>query len=322
MAKRAGVAPSTVSHVINGTKYVSDEIKERVQNAIRELDYEPNMLARLFKLRSTKQIYVLAGWLENFQDTYRGMYEVAFDAGYRLSVVFANDNRVDYYGECFQHRAEGIINLSRFFCSPREYERLTEHDVAVVNVVQGASSYEVSINYVNAVESFVKELVRRGHNRVAFLADTSRAEIEPDTRLIALRYFMKENGLGFDDSLLCVYEDNTVSLNSAEFGYLAMKDALTRNPDVDAVYCVNDYVALGAYKYLVKIGKRVPQDISICGCENSLAGECVLPSLTSMCVDKVEYGRKCMQSILAQIEGKEQPRETILYADYIARESV
>ena len=74
VAKRAGVAPSTVSHVINGTKYVSDSVKERVLRVIEELDYEPNLLARSFKTNSTKQITVLISTLDNFDELYRGMY--------------------------------------------------------------------------------------------------------------------------------------------------------------------------------------------------------------------------------------------------------
>ena len=75
VAKRAGVAPSAVSHVINGTKYVSDSVKERVLRVIEELDYEPNLLARSFKTNSTKQITVLISTLDNFDELYRGMYE-------------------------------------------------------------------------------------------------------------------------------------------------------------------------------------------------------------------------------------------------------
>ena len=81
VAKRAGVAPSTVSHVINGTKYVSDAVKERVLRVIEELEYEPNLLARSFKMNSTRQITVLMGTLDNFDEQYRVMYVLGYGAG-------------------------------------------------------------------------------------------------------------------------------------------------------------------------------------------------------------------------------------------------
>ena len=77
VAKRAGVAPSTVYNVMNGTKFVSESVKERVLKAVEELEYEPNLLARSFKMNSTKQISVLINSLENFGDIYHVMYETA-----------------------------------------------------------------------------------------------------------------------------------------------------------------------------------------------------------------------------------------------------
>ena len=99
VAKRAGVAPSTVSHAMNGTKFVSEAVKARVFQAVKELDYEPNLLAKSVRVSSTRQISVLISALDNFDEFYRGMYEVAFEAGYRLSVIIANDKRADYYGD-------------------------------------------------------------------------------------------------------------------------------------------------------------------------------------------------------------------------------
>lgn len=323
VAQRAGVAPSTVYNVMNGTKFVSDSVKERVLKAVEELEYEPNLLARSFKMNSTKQISVLINSLENFGEIYRGMYETATAAGYRLSIIIANDNRMDYYVHCYAHRAEGIINLSRFFCDERDYRKLTEHGVAVVNVATGADGYEVSLNYANAVEDFVNEVTKKGHTKIAFIADTSRAEIEPDTRLIAMRYFLQIKGVDFDDGLLGCFEENTVTLDSSEFGYRTIKEIMKKNPDVNAVYCVNDYIALGVYKYLNECGKRIPQDISVCGCDNSLMGKYVSPALSTMNVEGELFGKRCVECILSQLEkDTEREKKNILYVSYVPRDSV
>ena len=323
VAKRAGVAPSTVYNVMNGTKFVSESVKERVLKAVEELEYEPNLLARSFKMNSTKQISVLINSLENFGDIYHGMYETATAAGYRLSIIIANDNRVDYYASCYAHRSEGIINLSRFFCGERDYRKLTEHGVAVVNVVTGGDGYEVSLNYANAVEEFVNDIVAKGHVKVAFIADTSRNEIEPDTRLIAMRYFLQEKGVDFNDELLGCFEENAVTLNSAEFGYRMIAEILKKDAGVNAMYCVNDYIALGVYKYLVECGKKIPQDISVCGCDNSLMGKFVSPALSTMSVTGEQFGKRCVEIILSQLEKKTDcEKKNILFASYIPRESV
>ena len=323
VAKRAGVAPSTVSHAMNGTKFVSEAVKARVFQAVNELDYEPNLLAKSVRVSSTRQISVLISALDNFDEFYRGMYEVAFEAGYRLSVIIANDKRADYYGNCYAYRSEGIVNMSRFFCSEQNYRKFIEHEIAVVNVISGKDSFEVSLNYAPAIEAFVQDLKRKNRSRVAFIADTSKTEIEPDTRYIAMRYDAEKYGVGFEESLLRCFEENTVTLNPSEFGYRSIADILQNRSDVDAVYCVNDYIAMGVYKYLFEIGKKIPQDISVCGCDNILSGEYTCPALSTMSVDRAEFGRSCMKSILSQLHGdKNLEKKRILYASYLPRQSV
>ena len=94
-------------------------------------------------------------------------------------------------------------------------------------------------------------------------------------------------------------------------------------PDTDAIFCVNDKVALGAYKCLTERGIRIPQDVSLCGCDDMLISRYMSPAISSMGYDKAEVGRLCMNNIMEQLKGnKEQERKIILYAEYRARDSV
>jgi ribose operon repressor len=323
VARLAKVAPSTVSNVLNGTKYVSDNVKERVLNAIKELQYEPSLLARSLKNGSTKQISVLVNSLENFEEIYRGMNQAAQNSEYTLSVVIANDKRADYYGECFARRSDGIINLSHFFCSDSDYLKLIDHSVAVVNVAPGKKSAEVSLNYAPAVEAFVRDLTEKKRTKLAVIADTSFAEFMPDTRMIALRYYMAQSGAPLDENRLRCFEENMAMLNVSEFGYRAMNDLMDRFPDTNAVFCVNDYIAMGVYKCLFERGKNVPRDISVCGCDNFPLGEFTYPALSTMSVNRTEFGRCCVESILSQLRGdREETDRKVLFASYIPRDSV
>lgn len=321
VARLAGVAPSTVSHVINGTKFVSEDAKARVLQAVEQLGYQPNLLARSFKLNSTRQISVLVGTQGNFGEIYRGMYEVAYKAGYSLSVIIANDSRADYYADCYARRSEGVINLSRFFCGDKTFEKLKANGMAFVNVRPYAGENGVSINYVNAVEKLAADLAARGRRNVAFLADTSRAEIEPDTRLVAMRYFLSARGLSVEDGMLRCYEQSPLSLDSCKFGYEQAAAVFAARPDTDAVFCVNEYIALGVMKYLKETGRRVPQDVSVCGCDASPLSAYVLPRLSTMGVDMAEFGRKCITSVLSQLSG-EKGATSIMYAEYFPKGSV
>ena len=180
---------------------------------------------------------------------------------------------------------------------------MTEHNMAFVNPAPGIGGFEVSMNYVNAVEAFVEELTRRGKTKIALLADAIRADIEPDTRLIALRYFLEKKGLKFDESLLCCAQEGSVVPEATEFGYRATAHLLEARPDVEALFCMNDYIALGAYKCLNERGIPIPDRISVCGCDNDVMSGYMFPALSTMSVDKADFGRQCVRSILCPAEG-------------------
>ena len=90
-----------------------------------------------------------------------------------------------------------------------------------------------------------------------------------------------------------------------------------------AVLCVSDYLAIGAIRAITEAGLSVPEDISVCGFDNILSGEYTCPALSTMSVDRVEFGRSCMKSILSQLHGDENlEKKKILYASYLPRGSV
>ena len=88
------------------------------------------------------------------------------------------------------------------------------------------------------------------------------------------------------------------------------------------LFCMNDYIALGAYKCLNERGIPIPDRISVCGCDNDVMSGYMFPALSTMSVDKADFGRQCVRSILCQLKGEPGERRIILYASYIPRQSV
>ena len=105
-------------------------------------------------------------------------------------------------------------------------------------------------------------------------------------------------------------------------GAACMEKILEKNPDIDAVFCMNDMLAIGAFKYLNSIGKRVPEDISLCGCDNISYLQCLDKKLSTIDFSKIEFGKLCMQNILDKINGRKAEGTKTIYASFIDNGSI
>jgi DNA-binding LacI/PurR family transcriptional regulator len=322
VAKLANVAPSTVSNVINGTKYVSEECRDKVEKAIKKLNYEPNLIARSLKKNNTKSIVVFINDLYNsyYAEICDGILEVAYNNGYTVIICLANDSKKEYYNEFYSRRMDGMINLSKMFVSETAYEKLK--NIAHVNIRKFDNEFSVSINYVKAIEDFVKNLKVSGKKNLGFITGTAIEDIKNDTRYIALKHFTNLEGINFDEKNI-LYRQDVTNCNQSDIGYEEMEKLLKLSPEIDAVFCINDLLAYGAACALHQKDKQIPKDISICGCDNVFFSRFCEPAISSMTFDKVEFGRTCMHLLLAQIDNNGSfEKQHIMLAEYVKRESV
>lgn len=319
VAKRAGVSVATVSHVINNTKFVSPELKEKVNEAIRLLNYKPNMVARSLVTKMTKHVGIVVNDITNpyYGEIAQGMEEVAHKHGYIVSLCPAVGDSDSYLASILQRQMDGIfMATTRTEGFTREqFENLIESGVAVVNG-RGVGS-EVNFNYKNAISNLVRYLTGMGHKRIGFLSGIS---LEPpgNTRYVLYRETIEQQGLEFDDRWavdgLYPYKTDHRS------GYEAMNTLLARDTRVTAVLTTNDYMAFGAIKAIREKGLKIPEDISIAGCDDVFLAECVEPPLTTIRVPKKEMGRQAMYMILNAIqEGRKTNLD--LEADLVIRGS-
>jgi len=322
VAKLANVAPSTVSNSINGTKYVSEECRLKVMKAIKELNYEPNLIARSLKKNHTKSIVVFINDLYNsyYAEICDGILEIAYQNEYTVTICLANDPQKEYYKEFYSRRTDGMINLSKMFATEESYERLK--NMALVNVRKFDNEFYVSVNYVKAVEDFVKNLVESGKKNLGVITGTAKEDIMNDTRYIALKHYTKLANINFDEKNL-LFRNDVINRNQSDVGYEEMEKLLKLSPDIDAVFCINDLLAYGAACKLRQEGLKIPEDVSICGCDNVFFSKFCEPAISSMTFDKVDFGKKCMHILLGQINKNDSAdKHCIIMAEYVKRDSV
>ena len=330
VAELAGVSQTTVSFVLNNVvdANISDETKERVLNAVRELNYTPHAGARtLARGRSDTIALVLQQpHRQVFIDEYlprvlTGITEVTQRAGFRILVEqAATDNASNVFRRLLQSReaAGAIIN----FGSPPRQDidyiiDCTENGMPVVALDHiDPAVYSVTVDKVNGVHIIVQHLIDLGYRRIACITyDDQQTHVH--FRLDQFRATMAQNGLAVDPNLI------RWGKFDPETGYAAMQSILdSGSPLPDAVYAMNDVMAFGAIRAIRERGLRVPEDIAIVGFDNvHLAGFCH-PPLTTMNEPDEEHGRKAAEMLIALLNGEPvENRHVTLHTQLVVRES-
>ena len=158
---------------------------------------------------------------------------------------------------------------------------------------------------------------------MGFINGGTMESVAGDSRYYGLKAYLQGKGIQFDGNLLI--NGNNKYANMVEFGYESMKILRQRAPCLDGVFCINDMIAFGAWTYAAEAGKEIPQDISICGCDNIFFSDFAGRKISTIAIDKVDYGVRCAKLLLAQLNEDGELASTMrqdIYAEFIDRGSV
>jgi DNA-binding LacI/PurR family transcriptional regulator len=320
VAERAGVSIRTVSNVVNGYAQVSDETRRRVEQAVAELGYHPNLLARNLKRGRTGLIALVVPELDvpYFSELARAVVAKARLHGYTV-VIDQTDGEPDRERELIMRGAsaalfDGVI-LSPLVLSQAD---LARRDAAGPLVLLGeriaASPYDhVAIDNVAAASAATEHLLALGRTRIAAVGDQPYDTGETaQLRTRGYREAHAARGLRADDSLIV----STHKFHRSD-GAAAMADLLD-HPDgpPDAVFCYNDLLALGAIRTLLTRGVRIPDDVAVVGFDDIEAGRYNTPTLTTISPDKTMIAQLAVDRLVSRLDGRSPGEPTELWAPY------
>jgi len=307
VAAHADVSVATVSHVINNTRYVTPELRQRVLAAMRELDYEPNLVARGLRSNRTNLIALVIPDITNpyFPELARGVQDVANQNDYVM--ILGNTDRDITQERRILHilsrqRVEGII-LNPGGVTAEELLPIQAGGVHIVifgHQIDHPAFDSVMIDDRQAARDIVTHLISRGHRRIAHLGSSrpNSGRLRYEGYVQALR----EHGLPVDPALV------TEGPWTQRGGYNAMKTLLQRRPLPTAVFAANDLMAIGAMQSVQEAGLRIPDDVAVAGFDNIDQAACVSPSLTTVHQPKYDMGKKLAEILFCRLK-KEEPRE-------------
>lgn len=313
VAQQAGVSVTTVSHVVNGTRFVSDSARQRVETAVRELGYVPSAVARSLKHNSTRTFGMLIPNNSNpyFAEIIRGVEDRCFAAGYNVILCNSNDDaerQAAYLRVLAEKRIDGLIFVATGSDAVvrATLGRLEMPMVLLDREVADVDGDLVEVNHVLGSEMATRHLLALGHPRVACISGPPG--LSPSSqRRAGWKQALEEAGVERTESDLARGDF------TARGGYLAMQQLLKRKPRPTAVFACNDLMAFGALAAAREAGIAVPGQLSIVGFDDiDLAGFSA-PPLTTVAQPKLQIGTLAAELLLERVTGsRSESRRVIL----------
>ncbi len=304
IARAAGVSHSTVSRALSNHPLVSDKTRGRIQSIAQELGYTPNAIARGLVTHQTRTVGIIVTTIDDpfAGEVVRGIEEIAADSGYR---VFLGTSHADPVRELNlvkglrEWRVDGVIVASSRV-GARYMPLLKEIEVPIVLInshSESALTHSVAVDNVQGAQLATNHLISQGHRRIAYLGGPADHLTNRD-RLAGYRLALAKADIPFDPQL--VQHGN----GRAESGEHVVP-LLSREAPPTAVFCYNDWTAIGALYALKRRGLRVPDDLSVIGFDNIEFALYVDPPLTTIHQPKVEMGRRAMTMLIQLLNGQD-----------------
>ncbi|WP_274649587.1 LacI family DNA-binding transcriptional regulator [Paenibacillus humicola] len=324
VAAKAGVSVTTVSRVLNGEKYVKDDLKDRVNRAIEELGYTPSRIARSLVRRKTNLIGVIVPDVtSSFYSTILSSIEkTASLSGYNLlvcNIVEDTDKELKYLNVFQEMRVDGIIIMHEKM-NDEIREMIHKLDIPLIfSSVKPANQKFVSViidDYAAAYEA-TRYLVGLGHERIAFIGGDMRDVTSGQNRFVGYSNALEDSGIRFDGERIRFGDYKTQS------GYDLMKELMAAESRPTAVFAASDDMAVGAMNCVHDLGLKVPDDISMIGFDGSWLADQVRPRLSSMEQPIREMGETTVKALIALIDGREDApgQDIILRHKLVERDS-
>ena len=319
VAQKAGVSPSTVSRILNGTAQVSEEKQALVKAVIEELGFRPDPAARSLAGGRTMSIGVLTQFIDSpyYGEALRGIEDELHKANYVPLFVSGHWNEAEEKNRLFmlqERKVDGIIVLTGKLADDTLIEMAAHIPVVVTGRrLSGPGLFSIDFDNSEGASLAVRHLHALGHRRVAFISGPLD---HPDAaeRLQGYKEEVRLKGMDIDEELVVVSDYQEAG------GFRAMNTLLSARVQFTAVIAANDQMAYGARLALHRSGLRVPEDVSLIGFDDLPHSAFTLPPLTSVRQSVYEIGASAAKAMF-DLLNKKNPPSRLVEAELVVRES-
>lgn len=324
VAKRAGVSTATVSKVLSNTPYFTDETRDKVLLAVEELGYVPNLAARALSSGKTHIIAVVFPYIYDaiFQDPLvmqilEGIEAECTPQGYNLLLStprLSKGKKHRQYNQLIQSRYfDGLIAIDNVPKAPA-IEPVLDKNIPAVAIGYNPAPYWVRTDDYSGGQQLMGHITNLGHRRIGIITVRENLNLAVDQRMAGMQAVLAATDIAVE-SCPVAYSDY-----SSQGGAKAAKELLENHPDLTAIMCMNDRMAMGATQQVQQMGRRVPADISITGYDNIVMSAIFTPPLTTIDQHAAQIGHTAVRMLIDLLRGY-QPTCAVLPTHLIVRGS-
>jgi LacI family repressor for deo operon, udp, cdd, tsx, nupC, and nupG len=319
VAQRLNVSPATVSRALTRPELLSEETRVRVLEAVEQLGYQPNLIARGLRLKRTQLLFVVVPTLSPFfLEVFRGVERAARETNY--SVLMGHTNReaareLVFIDQALAQRADGIILVTS--SSPKDLvaraDRLPPL-VAALASVNGLQVPAARVDHRKGAIDATNHLIALGHRRIAHISGPERQTIAQERRS------------GFEAAMAAAGLDPAAYPHlsgdySTELGESGMEALLTHHPPPTAVFAGNDEIAIGVIRTLKRVGLKAGEHVSVIGFDDQRIATLYEPALTTVRVPTEELGYQSALLLVRQLAGAENQEDLVLPTTLVIRDT-
>ncbi len=324
VAEMAGVSEATVSFVMSGKRYVSDELKDRVMKAIDTLGYYPDMIARAMSEKKSNSIAVLTNDLENplQMKMIKSIEEAAMKKGFFVNICGGTMNLDRYVANLISRHIDGVFLAGDpYAITGSHMDQLLNNNISValgtVSDKMDSRLCGVGLDFTEGMKIIIEFLRDLGHTKIAYLSAFDNKS-GGDLRLSSFIRYMKEC-FGINNPILKTgmppYE------STVKAGYDLASSLIADKTEFTAIICTNDMMAFGAISALQQAGMRVPDDVSVVGIDDIIFSKTFYPALTTLSHKVEEFGAEVFRIICNNIADKSVVERKIITPELVVRNS-
>lgn len=300
VAQLAGVSVATVSRVLNGEKNVRPKTKEIVREAIKELNYSPNLLGRHLRRSNTKNVLVLLPTISNqfYSTIIKGIHQKAEQEGYNI-MISITDLEIEKEERYMKLLETKVVDGAILFAPQISKERLEQIAkyypvVQCSEYIEGADVAVVSIDNFQAAYDATEYLIKMGHERIAMIT-SEKTYTSSRQREQGFRKALQVHGIN-------LREEQVIRTNySYRAGMQAARELMTGEYPPTAIFTIADSIAVGAIKAATEMEKQVGKDIDIIGFDDTIVAKVYNPSITTVTQPRFHMGEVVMGLMLDKI---------------------
>lgn len=311
IARIAQVSLSTVSHVVNGSRFVSPEITEKVQKVIKELDYKPSLVARSLKIKETNTLGMLVTASSNpfFAEVVRHVERYCERHNYHLILVNTDGNSQSLKKHLDRLLAKQVDGLLLMCAEPQDFEPEILANLQLPMVVIDWWQQPLNADIIHENSELggylaTKALIDAGYTDVAVITG-ERSKPLTVNRLKGYKRSLSEKNLQIRPEWIIE------SHFHYDGGVEATRKLLALPNRPQAIFAMSDSIAIGAYQAIWQAGLRIPQDIAIIGYDNIELTQFLAPPLSTIHQPKARLAKNAVEQLLARIREPNKPIETI-----------